>query len=308
MSPLKAVLKALRLFTVTHTEETLMRVAHHGLEPEEATTAADAMYNVIQDEYEWSWPDQAKFLKKWKDDRPECVRDPERDTDEVFERRRMTWRAWPELKTRRQAEWIRCALIASCALDYLHKAQSAGGVIKTDDRPPPNVYYASFDPAYFYQYVVICLTQGLGTALWKKQRPMPAKDEANPGAWFVETTRELVTKTIKEWEQGIDLEKEFPVMTLEESGWNRGTVKKVDEEAVKKIRESIERARKILEADGSPEKKPHVSTLVGDQARRPEGSSPARSIPEKDAGVKSRKRRAEQSGDGVSERVSKRKI
>lgn len=105
-------------------ERPYMRIADDLLDlDEEAQPVADAMYEILHDR-KWKWPDLGKHLSAWKDDRGDCQKDPSED-DEEYRDRMERWRAWPKLKTARQAEWLRCAMVTSRVLGYLQQCRRA---------------------------------------------------------------------------------------------------------------------------------------------------------------------------------------
>ncbi|KAK3943413.1 hypothetical protein QBC46DRAFT_377746 [Diplogelasinospora grovesii] len=103
-----------------------MRVADVLLDLDtEANPAANAMYIILKDEYEWKWPDRNKHLMGWKDNREEFVREVDED-DGIYRDRMRRWQRWPQLKSKRQEQWLRCAIITFRALDYLSTVTKKG--------------------------------------------------------------------------------------------------------------------------------------------------------------------------------------
>lgn len=98
-----------------------MRVADDVLDlEEEARPTADAMYDILQIDYEWNWPSRDQHLAAWKDDRGDCERDSSED-DEEYRYREEQWRAWPNVRTDLEVQWLRYAIVTSRALDYFRR-------------------------------------------------------------------------------------------------------------------------------------------------------------------------------------------
>lgn len=183
----------------------LIRVADTLLDlDDEAKPTADAMYESLKDDYKWAWPAQEKHLKAWKDDRGGFPEDSEEDETEKQERRKR-WEGSPRRKTAEQAEWLRCAILASHSLDYLQRYEA------TEQRITRDQFGRFFSPESFYEYIWICLNQGLGTRVWKTSPVLPSDT-----ALFARKAVVLVRDAVKRWEHGTDLEKIFPVLTLDD--------------------------------------------------------------------------------------------
>jgi len=190
-----------------------MRVADTLLDLDaEAIPAANAMYAILQKHYKWTWPQEEKHLLSWQDDRGPYIRDLEQEGEENEEQERL-WKSWPRRKTRKQYEWLRCALVTSRAVHYLRQCHEAGLVLRGKSEEG---YYYAFDPKNFYQYFWICLHQGQGTHVWKIQPPTPLESGPSSGAWYVSSTEDIQGQIITDWEQGKDLEDMVPRLTLDD--------------------------------------------------------------------------------------------
>lgn len=188
-----------------------MRVADSLLDLDaEAIPTANAMYAILQEHYQWRWPIEEKHLLSWQDHRGSYIRDPEQDGEENEKQERL-WKSWPRRKTRRQYEWLRCALVTSRALHYLWQCHEAGLVLRGKSKEG---YYYAFDPKNFYQYFWICLCQGQGTRVWKVQPPTPPESDPNSGAWHASSAENILRQIVTNWEQGKDLNNMVPTLTL----------------------------------------------------------------------------------------------
>ncbi|KAI1198190.1 hypothetical protein F5X97DRAFT_323761 [Nemania serpens] len=179
---------------------------------DEANTTANAMYSILQDEYEWAWPNETKHLMAWNDDRGECAQGQE-ESDEDYQVRAVKWNNWPNLRTKWQAQWLRCAIITSRALRYLCQCRAQVEYLRICQRDGGEHTYRS---QRCYKYVWICLNQGYGERVWKTKPPMPSETEQNVDLWFMSTAQHLVDKTVKAWEAGSDLDILIPILTLED--------------------------------------------------------------------------------------------
>ncbi|KAI1318023.1 hypothetical protein F5Y16DRAFT_414522 [Xylariaceae sp. FL0255] len=204
--------KSTRLMIMTR-DPPHMRIEDTLLELDEAEPTANAMYGVLKAEYEWRWPDQSKHLASWKDERGQCVQDREED-EEDYQDRASRWREWPRLKAIEQARWLRCAMVTSHALQYLHECHSRGESL---DGKSPNGFRFAFNARDFYEYVWICLSQGQGTRVWKVKPPMPSKSEEEVDPWYyVSNAQRIMAQTIEACENGIDLEALVPILGLDD--------------------------------------------------------------------------------------------
>ncbi|KAI1120991.1 hypothetical protein F5Y10DRAFT_272530 [Nemania abortiva] len=275
--------KGIELIAVMKEEQTYMRLDDVKLDLDEATRVADGMFGVIQHEYEWSWPDKEKHLNTWEHNRGPCIKSSW-ESEKGFEDRKIRWDAAPEHITNEQAEWLRCALIASRAFEYLYLSRSEGyGLEKS----------VGFSPKYFYEYVWLCLNQGYGPRVWKAEPPEPPEQEENPVLGSVIMARLLVDEIIRKWEEGVDMDDQVPILTFDDM-----FPAPADEELVDEIRVRVKRARepKIEDAKESH----HPGSGVRAQARNSSGSLPKGLTRAKGAGVKSRKKGAKSSNRKVS--------
>lgn len=189
-----------------------MRIADGILDPEEENATETAMYSILKDEFQWTWPDATKHLSSWKDDCGELIKH-EDENDKGFDDRAARWDNWPSLKTTQQAQWLRCATITSRALTYLQTCHTRG--LKLTGTSPSGYRY-DFMPQSFYEYIWICLSQGLGTSVWKTQPPMPSEQVEDKGMWFESNANRLVKETVEKWEQGNGLDSLIPRFTLDD--------------------------------------------------------------------------------------------
>lgn len=180
-----------------------IRVADTKLDlDDEAKPTADVMFEMLKDDYQLNvLPSKKGHLTAWKDDRGGFEEDPGEDEADRQERRKR-WERWPELKTAEQAEWLRCAILASHALVYLQQYEAT-------TQPIGRKFGRFFSPKDFYEYIWICLNQGHGTRVWKTSPNMPADT-----LLFAQHAFALVQDAVKCWEGGTDLGKIFPVLTL----------------------------------------------------------------------------------------------
>lgn len=151
-------------------------------------------------------------MASWKDDRGECIKDKDENGEEYNERATL-WGRWPNLKTNKQAQWLRCAIITNRTLQYLQTCHTQGLNLKGTS-PGGNSY--AFIPQNFYEYLWICLSQGLGRRQWKKQPPMPSEHMQNKGIWFESNANRLVKGTVSKWEHGSDIGSIIPILTWDD--------------------------------------------------------------------------------------------
>ncbi|KAI0436671.1 hypothetical protein F4803DRAFT_556758 [Xylaria telfairii] len=203
------VTKALELMTQTYGPH--MRVADTVLDlDKEANPTSNAMYRILQNKAEWTWPNEAKHLMAWNDDRGECVQE-QGESAEDYLYRAFWWHQWPNYRTGIQAQWLRCAMITSRALKYLYQYHTQGESLRIRSQAG---LHPTYDSRRFYEYVWICLNQGYGTRVWKTEPPMPSVTEQNVDFWFMATAQRLVDETVKAWEAGTDLDILIPIPTL----------------------------------------------------------------------------------------------
>ncbi|KAH6653375.1 hypothetical protein BKA67DRAFT_519594 [Truncatella angustata] len=179
-----------------------------------ATHLPDRMHALLEHDYQWRWPDNSHHLANWVDDPSKCAKKSEEDTTTYAERdsRRNFVR---EFITNEQAQWLRCAVITSRALEYLQACRRQKLILQ--GLSPSGQDY-SFEPRLFYQYIWICLNQGTGTRLWKSAPLMflIPETESDSGDLVVLTAQRLLEVTIRNWEQGMDLGSIFPTLSLDD--------------------------------------------------------------------------------------------
>ena len=76
-------------------------------------------------------------------------------------------------------------------------------------------YY--FDPKSLYEYMWICLNEGLGVRVWKTRPQMPPKDspEESQALWYSRTAEKVEEQVRTKWNQGEGLGDQIPRWTLE---------------------------------------------------------------------------------------------
>ncbi|KAG6989615.1 hypothetical protein FocnCong_v020780 [Fusarium oxysporum f. sp. conglutinans] len=191
-----------------------IRIADNLLDLDEAKPAADAMFAILQTDYQWSFPSADKHLATWHDDRDKsrCTRSANED-EKLYQQRLERWTAWPIYKTDQQFQWLRCAIITSNALHYLQQCHDKG---LTLDVKCTQGYRYEFIPEEFFEYIWICLNQGYGTQQWKSPPWNSLLSREAGGAVLAVSAQKLLAGVVDQWEQGKDLSTQYPLITLED--------------------------------------------------------------------------------------------
>jgi len=181
-----------------------LRVVDTILDLEEAISITSEMYEVLAPIRDFQWPDPTKHLER-------CPYEPCKEDllqysgegDEAYQERLKRLAARPEKSASRQASWLRCALIVITALDFARQ------------EAPKRELEISFISDRFYQYVWICLNQGLGVRVWKKQPPLLPSHIIGyaRAAWYAETASGIYNTVVLRWYEGKPLEEQL-------GGWN----------------------------------------------------------------------------------------
>jgi hypothetical protein len=117
-------------------------------------------------------------------------------------------------QTQKEAEWIQYAFIVYRSLRYLNHASKHGRCMHGSVE---GVKY-DFSPRRLYEYIWMCLYQGLDQRCWKVEAEQPPPDlEAIPLAeWYTKKAGAIIKEIRTRWDQGEELRKLVPLWNVDE--------------------------------------------------------------------------------------------
>lgn len=183
------------------------------LEPEESDTITKRLFEIIEDQYVWPWPNFESHIRNRTVafDIVDRVWYPDGSYSQWHERQQKL-DIWPQRQAQEECGWIKRAMIITRTLHFLAK-QSEGGFPMRGCREGRRYYFA---PRDLYEYMWMCLNQGLGVRAWKQEPPQPPDDlqDCQKPGWYTQEAARIEEEVRSKWEQGEALEDQIP-------GWTR---------------------------------------------------------------------------------------
>jgi hypothetical protein len=187
-----------------------------GVESSEAAEITSRLFELIKDYFpKWQWPDSESHLRNWQvpSDSIHRVQHSEESDDEFRERLQLL-DSRTQRQTRKEAEWIQYAFIVYRSLRCLNHASKHGRCMHGSVE---GVKY-DFSPRRLYEYIWMCLYQGLDQRCWKVEAEQPPPDlEAIPLAeWYTKKAGAIIKEIRTRWDQGEELRKLVPLWNVDE--------------------------------------------------------------------------------------------